>query len=93
MCGWPIFAEGHGFGMGVAVVLEPEKASSTPCGGGVGSVGWPGAYGGWWRADPNDTSVMIFLTHNMRTLDQLLKGIGLGVYDAIERFQKLASAY
>ena len=93
MFGWPIFAEGHGFGMGVAVVLEPEKASSTPCGGGVGSVGWPGAYGGWWRADPNDTSVMIFLTHNMRTLDQLVNGIGFGVYDAIERFQKLASAH
>src|SRR5262245_19256915 len=61
MFGWPIFAEGHGFGMGVAVVVEPEKSLSTPCGGGVGAVGWPGAYGGWWRADPNDCSVMIFL--------------------------------
>jgi hypothetical protein len=76
--------------MGVAVVLEPEKAPSTPCGGGAGSVGWPGAYGGWWRADPNDSSVLIFLTHNMVRLDQLAKGIGLGVYVAIERFQELS---
>ena len=92
MLGMPMFAEGHGFGMGVAVVLEPEHAPSIPCGGGIGAVGWPGAYGGWWRADPNDNSVMIFLTHNMVRLDQLVKGIGLGVYGAIEEFQKLAAA-
>ena len=92
MLGMPMFAEGHGFGMGVAVVLEPEHAPSIPCGGGTGAVGWPGAYGGWWRADPNDNSVMIFLTHNMVRLDQLAKGIGLGVYGAIEEFQKLAAA-
>jgi CubicO group peptidase (beta-lactamase class C family) len=77
--------------MGVAVVVEPEKAPSTPCGGGMGAVGWPGAYGGWWRADPNDRSVMIFLTHNMVTLDQMAKGIGLGVYAALDTFQELAS--
>src|SRR5690606_34493294 len=87
MMGMPIFAAGHGFGLGVAVVVEPEKAPSMPCGGGVGAVGWPGAYGGWWRADPNKNLVMIFLTHNMVSLDQLAKGIGFGVYEAIERFQ------
>ncbi len=92
MLGIPMFADGHGFGMGVAVVLEPEHAPSLPCGGGRGAVGWPGAYGGWWRADPNDGSVMIFLTHNMVRLDQLANGIGLGVYGAIEEFQKLAAA-
>jgi CubicO group peptidase (beta-lactamase class C family) len=91
MLGMPIFAEGHGFGMGVAVVVEPEKALSTPCGGGVGAVGWPGAYGGWWRADPSERSVMIFLTHNMIRLDQMARGIGLGVYGAVDLFQKLAS--
>ena len=91
MLGMPIFAEGHGFGMGVAVVVDAEKAPSTPCGGGVNAVGWPSAYGGWWRADPNDRSVMIFLTHNMVTLDQMAKGIGLGVYAAVHTFQELAS--
>lgn len=92
MLGMPIFASGHGFGMGVAVVTDPDKAPSTPCGGGKGAVGWPGAYGGWWRADPSNDSVLIFLAHNMVRVDQLSKGIGLGVYVAIERFQELASA-
>ncbi|MEZ4701250.1 MAG: serine hydrolase domain-containing protein [Rhodothermales bacterium] len=91
MLGMPIFATGHGFGLGVAVVVEPDQAPSTPCGGGRGAVGWPGAYGGWWRADPTDRTVMIFLTHNMVRLDQLAEGIGFGVYGAIDTFQQLAS--
>jgi len=91
MLGMRTFASGHGFGFGLAVVMEPERAATTPCGGGKGAVGWPGAYGGWWRADPNEDSVMIFLAHNMPRLDQLMSGIGLGVYGAIERFQALAS--
>jgi CubicO group peptidase (beta-lactamase class C family) len=90
--GMPLFAAGHGFGMGVAVVLEPEKAFSTVCGGGAGSVGWPGGFGGWWQADPNDNSVLIFLTHNIVEPDQFARGIGFGVYGAITQFQRLASA-
>lgn len=91
LMGMPIFAVGHGYGMGVAVVLEPEKAESTLCGGGVGAVGWPGGFGGWWQADPNDDSVLIFLAHNMVELDQFAKGIGFGVYGAITQFQSLAT--
>ena len=68
MFGRPIFAAGHGYGMGVAVVMEPEKADPLRCRGGVGTIGWPGAYGGWWQADPNDRSVPIFLAHNMLEL-------------------------
>jgi CubicO group peptidase (beta-lactamase class C family) len=91
MLGLPMFAAGHGFGLGVAVVVESERAMSTPCGGGVGAVGWPGSYGGWWRADPNNRSVMVLMTHNMVSLDQLARGIGLGAYDVIDKFQELAS--
>lgn len=87
MFGRPLFAEGHGYGFGVAVVTEPEKADPLRCGGGVGAVGWPGAYGGWWQADPNDKSVMIFLAHNMVELHQMAAGIGLSVWDAISQFQ------
>jgi hypothetical protein len=58
----------------------------------VGAVGWPGAYGGWWQADPNDGSVLIFLAHNMVDLEQLAQGIGFGVWDAILKFHDLASA-
>lgn len=42
MAGLPLFASGHGFGLGVAVVTEPEAAMPTVCGGTAGSVGWPG---------------------------------------------------
>ena len=83
---------GHGFGMGVATVLDPLKAGSLPCGGGMGAVGWPGAFGGWWRADPSNNSVLIFLAHNMLELEQLLNGIGMSVYEAITQFQAQASS-
>jgi CubicO group peptidase (beta-lactamase class C family) len=85
-----ILNTGHGFGLGVAMVLDPSIASPQPCGGGMGSVGWPGAFGGWWRADPSNNSVLLFLTHNMLDLEQLFNGIGFGVYDAIAQFQAQA---
>jgi CubicO group peptidase (beta-lactamase class C family) len=83
---------GHGFGLGVAMVLDPLRAGLHPCGGGMGAVGWPGAFGGWWRADPSNNAVLIFLAHNMVELEQLVDGIGLGVYDAIAQFQAQASS-
>ncbi|HVQ16944.1 MAG TPA: serine hydrolase domain-containing protein [Vicinamibacterales bacterium] len=92
MFGRPIFAVGHGYGMGVAVVMEPEKADRLRCRGGVGTIGWPGAYGGWWQADPNDRSVLIFLAHNMLELSQMASGIGLGVWSAIASFHESATS-
>lgn len=86
-----ILNAGHGYGLGVATVLNPAIASSQPCGGGAGSVGWPGAFGGWWRADPGNNSVLLFLTHNMLDLEQLLDGVGFAVYGAIEQFQAQAA--
>jgi CubicO group peptidase (beta-lactamase class C family) len=83
---------GHGYGLGVAMVLDPLKAGPQPCGGGKGAVGWPGAFGGWWRADPSNNSVLIFLAHNMLELEQILDGIGLGVFEAITQFQAQASS-
>jgi len=90
--GRPLFAEGHGYGMGVAVVMEPDKADAIRCRGGVGTVGWPGAYGSWWQADPNDGSVLIFMSHNMAELPQMARGVGLGVWSVIERFHSIATA-
>jgi CubicO group peptidase (beta-lactamase class C family) len=54
-------------------------------------MGWPGAYGSWWQPDPNDRSVVVLLTHNMVTLDQLANGVGFGVWDAITQFHALGS--
>jgi CubicO group peptidase (beta-lactamase class C family) len=92
MFGRPIFAAGHGYGMGVAVVMEPEKADPMRCRGGVGTIGWPGAYGGWWQADPNDRSVAIFLSHNMLELQQMARGIGLSVWSAIAGVHQIATS-
>src|SRR6476619_437267 len=92
LLGRSLFAAGHGYGMGVAVVTEPDKADLMTCRGGVGTVGWPGAYGGWWQADPSDNSVLIFLAHNMVELQQLASGIGLDAWSAIAKFHELASA-
>ena len=86
MFGMPLFAAGHGYGMGVAVVMEPDKADPLRCRGGVGTVGWPGAYGGWWQADPSDDSVLIFLAHNMLELQQMASGIGL---ERVERHSEV----
>jgi len=92
MFGQSIFAAGHGYGMGVAVVMEPEQADPLRCRGGVGTIGWPGAYGGWWQADPTDGSVLIFLAHNMVEMPQMARGIGLGGWSAITTFHEIASA-
>ena len=85
------FAVGRGFGLGVSVVLETDKADFMRRGS-AGTVSWPGAFGGWWQADPKDGSVLIFLAHNMVDLAQMAKGIGLGVWGAIDTFQTFASA-
>jgi CubicO group peptidase (beta-lactamase class C family) len=92
MFGQALFAVGHGYGMGVAVVMEPEQADPMRCRGGVGTVGWPGAYGGWWQADPTDGSVLIFLAHSMVEMPQMARGIGLGVWSTIGDFHEVATA-
>lgn len=89
--GMPLFTA-HGFGYGLAVVMDPDKAAVTRCKGGVGTVGWPGAYGGWWQADPTTGTVMIFLAHNVMEPELMAMGIGLNVYGAITEFHGLASA-
>jgi CubicO group peptidase (beta-lactamase class C family) len=91
MFGQPLFAAGHGYGMGVAVVMEPAQADVLRCRGGVGTIGWPGAYGGWWQADPTNGSILIFLAHNMVELPQMVRGLGLGVWSAITAFHDAAS--
>jgi CubicO group peptidase (beta-lactamase class C family) len=89
--GLPLFASGHGFGLGVAVVMEPSKCLTTVCSGGAHTVGWPGGFGGWWQADPTNGSVMVFLCHNMVERHQFARGIGMSVYEAIAQFHAGAS--
>ncbi len=85
------FAVGRGFGLGVSVVLETENADMARRGS-PGTVSWPGAFGGWWLADPKKKSVFIFLAHNMVDLAQMARGIGLGVWGVIDGLQTVALA-
>jgi CubicO group peptidase (beta-lactamase class C family) len=92
LMGTHLFKDNVGFGLGVAVVVKESPYLSIPCAGSVGSVGWPGAYGGWWSADPVKRSVAIFLTHSMTELDQLARGIGFELYEAIDIFSNYSKA-
>ena len=83
------FAVGRGFGLGVAVVLNPDDTDMARRGS-EGTVSWPGAFGGWWEADPRENSIFIFLAHNMVDLPQMANGIGLGVWAAIDDAQRVA---
>src|SRR5262249_20754755 len=86
LMGSAMFRDHFGFGLGVAVVTKENKYVSMPCAGSVGSVGWPGAYGGWWSADRANKTISIFLTHSMTDPKQLGQGIGFGVFEAIDMF-------
>lgn len=57
--GMPLWA-GMGFGLGVSVVMEPEKHQWMGAGS-KGAFGWPGAFGTWWQADPIQQTILIFL--------------------------------
>jgi CubicO group peptidase (beta-lactamase class C family) len=93
LMGAPIFKKYHGFGLGLAIVMEECNYGSMPCAGSLGSVGWPGAYGSWWSADPAKKVISIFLTHSMTELEQLTQGIGFELYEAIDIFSNYSKAH
>ena len=57
--GVPLFAS-RGFGLGMAVIMDAQVHSAMGAGE-VGAFGWPGAFGGWWQADPARDAVLIWL--------------------------------
>jgi CubicO group peptidase (beta-lactamase class C family) len=61
--GIPFFMA-QGFGLGVSVVDDPHKNAWMGVGS-HGSFGWPGLFGGWWQADPQRQTVMIWLQQTM----------------------------
>jgi CubicO group peptidase (beta-lactamase class C family) len=91
----PMWA-GQGFGLGVSVITDPEKqAWMGP--GGRGAFGWPGAFGTWWRVDPANELILIFLIQNNFALGpgaaaQLATGQRMGPRMALPMFQRLAYA-
>lgn len=87
---------GQGFGLGVSVIIDPEKQAWMGAGS-AGAFGWPGAFGTWWQADPAEDMVLIYLIQNSMPLNpeaaaQLATGQRLGGRAALPVFQKLVYA-
>ena len=49
----------QGFGLGVSVVTDETKPGVVT--GRAGTFGWPGAFGGWWQADPQEELILVWL--------------------------------
>ena len=62
------FWVGRGFGLNLSVVTDPRQSTQLYGPGGVGTFGWPGAYGTWWQADPNADLILLYLIQNLPTL-------------------------
>jgi CubicO group peptidase (beta-lactamase class C family) len=65
--GLPFWAS-QGFGLGVAMITDPERHRLTGARGAAGAFGWPGAYGTWWQADPANDLILIYLIQDAMTL-------------------------
>ena len=61
--GMPFWA-GQGHGLGLSVITNSEKRAWMGAGSN-GAFGWPGAYGGWWQADPLRELILIWLVQAM----------------------------
>jgi CubicO group peptidase (beta-lactamase class C family) len=90
--GMPLWA-GQGFGLGLSVVMEPDKHEWMGAGS-KGSFGWPGAFGTWWQADPQKEMILIFLIQNYTPLTpdmagQAVTGARMGARVACPMFQKM----
>lgn len=93
--GIPFWA-GQGFGLGLSIVTDAEKQAWM--GPSInGGFSWPGAFGTWWRAEPSENMVMLYLIQNSMPLEpesvsQLATGQRLAAQAALPMFQTLTYA-
>jgi CubicO group peptidase (beta-lactamase class C family) len=93
--GIPFWA-GQGFGLGLSVITDVEKQAWMGAGSN-GGFGWPGAFGTWWRGDPEEDMILIYLIQNSMPLGpeaaaQLATGQRMGARAALPMFQNLTYA-
>jgi len=55
---------GRGFGLSMSVVTDPAQSERFFGPGGLGTFGWPGAFGTWWQADPANDVIVLYLIQN-----------------------------
>jgi CubicO group peptidase (beta-lactamase class C family) len=82
----------QGFGLGLSVVMDPV-AHAWMGAGSKGSFGWPGAFGTWWQADPEEDLIAIYLIQDSMPLGpeavaNMSARRGLGARAALPVFQK-----
>jgi CubicO group peptidase (beta-lactamase class C family) len=87
---------GQGFGLGVSVILDAQ-AQAWMGAGANGGFGWPGAFGTWWRADPANNMVMLYMIQNSMPLEpgaasQLATGQRTEGQMALPMFQNMVYA-
>jgi CubicO group peptidase (beta-lactamase class C family) len=90
------FWVGQGFGLGVSVITDAEKQAWMGMGTN-GAFGWPGAFGTWWRADPAENLIMLYLVQNSMPLGpeagaQLATGQRMAAQAALPKFQAITYA-
>ncbi len=93
--GLPFWA-GQGFGLGLSIVDDVDKVSWMGASS-MGAFSWPGAFGTWWRGDPSENMVMIYLIQNAMELgpesaSQLATGQRMAAAAALPAFQGLTYA-
>ena len=88
------FWMGQGFGLGVAVITDPEQQAwmGAGCKRRAARRG-RGLEGTWWQADPSEDMVMIYLIQNSMPLGpeaaaELATGQRMGGRVALPVFQK-----
>lgn len=70
------FWVGRGFGLNLSLVTDPAKAGQLYGPGGRGTFSWPGAYGTWWQADPENDLILMYLIQNLPNLTADAAAIG-----------------
>jgi CubicO group peptidase (beta-lactamase class C family) len=90
--GIPFWA-GQGFGLGLSVITDAEKQAWMGVGTN-GAFGWPGAFGTWWRADPAENLIILYLVQNSMELGpesaaQLATGQRMAAQAALPMFQNI----
>ena len=84
--------EGQGFGLGVGIDIDADRrAWIGPTTN--GAYGWPGAYSTWFRIDPAENMVMLYLVQCVVPLTpENIPRIVTGKSTPLETFQKLTYA-
>jgi CubicO group peptidase (beta-lactamase class C family) len=82
----------QGFGLGVSMIVDPV-AHQWLGAGSKGAFGWPGAFGTWWQADPEEDLIAIYLIQDSMPLGpeavaNMSARRGLGARAALPVFQK-----